>query len=137
MPNSVNFAWSYSTFLMVLLVCYPFAWFQLYASLWRTRLSKLRQVSVLHASSPFAGLSAMPGAPRLCKPAGRASAALDLAGLPALALDGLPLSFCVNNMSEVREECAQASRPIWLQSNCAGISAASVGTELDQAPHHH
>ena len=51
MPNSVNFAWSYSTFLMVLLVCYPFAWFQLYAGLWRTRRSKLRQVRIPHASS--------------------------------------------------------------------------------------
>lgn len=51
MPNSVNFAWSYSTFLIVLLVCYPFAWFQLYAGLWRSRRSKLRQASGSQAFS--------------------------------------------------------------------------------------
>jgi len=41
MPNQANFAFDYAMFLKVLLLVYPFVWWQLFSSLLRTRAKKL------------------------------------------------------------------------------------------------
>ncbi|KAG1671188.1 hypothetical protein FOA52_010124 [Chlamydomonas sp. UWO 241] len=41
MPNRVNWAFDYTAFLRVLLLLYPFMWWQLFSSLLTTRKKKL------------------------------------------------------------------------------------------------